>query len=170
MTLGVPVEELALTAGRLAIRGMRAVTAASRSLFRPAIPVLEEQAANRGLTWALENPGEYEKLSAARRAAIDYESATTGAMTDIESQLRNVPALRFDNPNPDGMPFTKWDGIDRLGNGTTELIDAKMRIVPFSTHEGPFISDNVRTGLMNKSVALAQNPGYRGVIELPSVA
>jgi len=78
--------------------------------------------------------------------------------------------LRFDNPNPDGMPFTKWDGIDRLGNGTTELIDAKMRIVPFSTREGPYISDGVRTGLMNKSIALAQNPGYRGVIELPSVA
>jgi hypothetical protein len=52
----------------------------------------------------------------------------------------------------------------------TELIDAKARIVPFSTRQGPFISGSVRDGLLRKSQALAQNPSFRGVIEVPTQA
>ena len=44
-----------------------------------------------------------------------------------------------------------------------------MRVVPFSTKEGPYISNSVADGLMRKSEALSQNPGYIGVIEVPSV-
>ena len=101
--------------------------------------------------------------------ARDFESATPGAFTDISTQQRMVPALPFDNPNPRGAPVVRFDGYRHLDDGLVELIDAKTRIVQFATRQGPFISPSVRDGLMRKSQALSQNPGYIGVIELPSV-
>jgi hypothetical protein len=122
---------------------------------------------SRGLTFVGEN------LGAPRNSNIqnarDFESGTTGAFSDIATNQRHVPALRYDNPNPNGAPFVKFDGHQQLDNGIIELIDSKTRIVPFSTREGPFISPSVRDGLVRKSEALSQNPGYRGVIELPSI-
>jgi filamentous hemagglutinin len=103
------------------------------------------------------------------QTARDFESGTTGAFSDIATRQRQVPALRYDNPNPNGAPYVKFDGYQQLDDGVIELVDAKTRIVPFSTREGPFISSSVRDGLVRKSEALAQNPGYRGVIELPTV-
>ncbi|MCX2803377.1 hypothetical protein OQJ68_16490, partial [Microbulbifer thermotolerans] len=121
---------------------------------------------NRGLTFVGENLGT--PRNSAMQAARDFESGTTGAFSDIVTRQRQVPALRYDNPNPNGAPFVKFDGYQQLDDGVIELIDSKTRIVPFSTREGPFISPSVRDGLVRKSEALSQNPGYRGVIELPT--
>ncbi len=81
-----------------------------------------------------------------------------------------VPGLRFSNPNPNGAGVVKFDGFQRLDNGIVELNDAKTRIVPFSTRNGPFISNSVRDGLIRKSLAVEQNPGFRAVLEFPTTA
>jgi hypothetical protein len=120
----------------------------------------------RGLTFVDENLGT--PRNAAQQFARDFESGTSGAFSNISTRQRSVPALRYDNPNPNGSPFVKFDGYQLLDDGVVELIDAKTRIVPFSTRQGPFISPSVRDGLVRKSQALSQNPGYRGVIELPN--
>ncbi|MCE9789928.1 hypothetical protein, partial [Shewanella chilikensis] len=122
---------------------------------------------NRGLTFVVENLGM--PRNSAMQNARDFESGTTGAFSEIATRQRQVPALRYDNPNPNGAPFVKFDGYQQLDNGVIELIDSKTRIVPFSTREGPFISPSVRDGLVRKSEALSQNSGYRGVIELPTI-
>ena len=56
------------------------------------------------------------------QAARDFESGTTGAS------------------------YVKFDGCQRLDNGIIKLIAAKMRIVLFSTKDGPFISTSARDG------------------------
>lgn len=121
---------------------------------------------NRGLTFVGENLGV--PSSPAMQAARDYESATEGASSDVATRQRQVPALQYDNINPKGAPYVKFDGYRLLDDGTTELIDAKTRIVPFSTTEGPYISESVRSGLRRQSAALKQNFGYSGVFELPT--
>jgi YD repeat-containing protein len=124
-------------------------------------------ASNRGLIFVGENLGR--PSSPAMKIARDFESGTSGALSDIATQQRVVPALRFENPNANGAPFVKFDSHQALDNGLVELIDAKTRIVPFANSNGPFISSSVRDGLVNKSLALTQNPGHVGVIELPTI-
>ena len=106
---------------------------------------------NRGLIFVGENLGV--SRNSAMQAARDFESGTTGAFTDIATRQRKVPALRFDNPNPNGAPYVKFDGYLQLDTGIIELVDAKTRIVPFSAKEGPYISASVRDGLVRKSQA-----------------
>ena len=83
-----------------------------------------------------------------------------------------VPVLFFfsNNPNPNGKRFVKFDGFRKLANGSVELIDSKTRIVPFATKQGPFISPSVRDSLTRKSLAIGQNSGVVGVIELPTAS
>jgi filamentous hemagglutinin len=121
---------------------------------------------NRGHTFVGENLGT--PRNAAMQAARDFESGTPGAFSDIATGQRQVPALRFDNPNPNGSPYVEFDGYQPLDKSVIELIDSKTRIVPFATKDEPFISPSVRDGLVRKSEAMAQNPNYRGVIELPT--
>jgi hypothetical protein len=45
-----------------------------------------------------------------------------------------------------------------------QVADAQAGLV----YKGMFIAPSVRDGLVRKSEALAQNPNYRGVIELPT--
>ena len=122
--------------------------------------------ANRGLTFVGENLGT--PRNAAMRNARDFEAGTIGAFSDVASRQRMAPALRFDNPKPNGASFVKFDGYQQLDNGITELIDSKTRLVPFSTRQGPFISDSVRDGLVRKSLAIQQNEGFRAVLEFPT--
>jgi hypothetical protein len=120
------------------------------------------------LTFVSENLGV--PRNRAQAIARDYESGATGAFSDILSRKRVVPALKFNNPNPRGAAFVKFDGFQQLDGGVMELIDRKTRVVPFSTHQGPFISPSVRDGLTRKSLAISQNPGYRAVLEFPTAA
>lgn len=121
---------------------------------------------NRGLIFVDENGGDPQKPK--KIFARDFESATTGAFSNVLTRNRSVPALLYDNKNPKGMPYVKFDGYNVLSDGRVELIDAKTRVVPFSRDEGPFISKSVRDGLMRKSDALSQNPDYIGIIEVSS--
>jgi hypothetical protein len=125
-------------------------------------------AANRGLIFVSENLGE--PTSAAQQAARDFEAGTEGAFSDIATRQRQVPALQYDNPNPNGVPFIKFDGFSQLDDGTIELIDAKTRLVPYATSDGAVITESVIDSLTRQSAALAQNPGFRGVLEFPTQA
>lgn len=123
--------------------------------------------ANRGLTFVPENLGP--PTSPAMQAAYQYQAQAPNSTTDPATGASPAtPALRYDNPNPNGVPYVKWDGYQVLPDGTTELIDRKARIVPYSDDSGPVITQSVRVGLLNQSAALAQNPGYAGVIEVPT--
>jgi RHS repeat-associated protein len=118
------------------------------------------------LTFVSENLGA--PRNAAQQAARDFESGTIGAFTDVATRQRSVPALRFNNPNANGANVVKFDGFSQLDDGVIELIDSKTRIVPFATRQGPFISPSVRDGLMRKSMAIDDNPGFRAVLEFPT--
>jgi hypothetical protein len=128
-----------------------------------AAPVLPNPDA---LSFVPENSGVAQ--SPAGQVWRDYQAQTVGADTDPLTGQSNVPALQFDNPNPNGNPYVKWDGYQQLPDGTTELIDAKTAISPFSTADGPFVPQSTLDQLVNKSAALDQNPGYTGVIEVPT--
>ncbi|WP_229803902.1 hypothetical protein, partial [Litchfieldella qijiaojingensis] len=142
------------------------ITPSSQEMESPGIPG-RFTPNKRRLVFVDENLGK--PRNTAMQRARDFESGTTGAYSDIQTGQRQVPALRYDNPNPQGAPYVKFDGARQLENGVIELIDSKTRIVPFSTSEGPFISQNVRSGILRKSEALSQSPGYRGVIEFPTI-
>jgi len=135
----------------------------------PALAKTGGEASDSGpLTFVTENLGT--PRNAAQRAARDFESGTIGAFSDVATRQRSVPALRFNNPNPNGASVVKFDGFRQLDDGVIELIDAKTRIVPFSTRQGPFISPSVRDALVRKSLAIEQNPGFRAVLEFPTAA
>jgi hypothetical protein len=67
--------------------------------------------------------------NAAKQAARDFEDGTVGAFSDIGTETRQVPALRYDNPNPNGAPYVKFDGYQELGNGIVELSSKTESIV-----------------------------------------
>jgi hypothetical protein len=115
---------------------------------------------NRGLIEVLEELGT--PRSAAMRSARDFESGTAGAYSDVATQHRVTPALRFDNPNPNGNSFVRFDGIE----GDSLLIDAKTRLLTFTSRGRTFVpqADDLR----RVSEAIRQNPGFRVVLEFPS--
>ncbi len=104
---------------------------------------------NRGLTWTTERTG---KSSAARA----YEDSVPGATSDLATQSRNVPALRYDNPNPAGDPFVRFDGVDPANPKV--LIDRKWGVTTKTDQV-----DKFRDGPLE---ALRQNPDYRLRIEV----
>jgi hypothetical protein len=95
-----------------------------------------------------------ESLSASSKAA-DYQAGTTGARSNIFSRKLEVPALTYNNPNPRGRSFVKFDGIE--SDGVT-LIDRKLNI----TSKSKQLRDLGRV-----SDVIAQNPGYSLFLEVP---
>jgi len=69
----------------------------------------------RGLVYIQEAPR-------GRPAAQDFQAGTSGAYSDVGSRKMVVPALRYDNPNPNGNPFVKFDGIETGSDGKTVLL------------------------------------------------
>ena len=123
--------------------------------------------ANRGLVFVSENlrPPRNPKM----REAYRYQAQTAGSSTDpATGRSAASPALRYDNPNPNGEPIVKWDGIQVLPDGTIELIDAKRAIPVIPKRTGPFTPPKFENQLERQSAALAQNPGFKGVIEVPT--
>ena len=100
-------------------------------------------------------------------AAAAYPAGTAGAVSDIATGKQIVPALRYNNPNPRGMDFVKFDGYEVLPNGQTMLlIDAKMRLPLWSEGGRAKIVET----LQRVQAALNQNPGFRVVYEFPDEA
>ncbi len=79
---------------------------------------IEETEENRGLTWTTENTGKESQAKA-------WEDGATGARYRISDHMREVPALRYDNANPRGNNYARFDGWGRrsptrssIGSGT----------------------------------------------------
>ncbi|QKF50569.1 hemagglutinin repeat-containing protein [Pseudomonas graminis] len=106
---------------------------------------------NKGLIFVQEPQGDFSK------PFVKFEAGTTGAFSDVLSQRKAVPAIRFDNPNPNGNNFVKFDGIEDF-NGIT-LIDRKTALTSF---------DKQIQSVQRVSNALRQNPGIKAVFEFPS--
>lgn len=107
---------------------------------------------NRGLIFVQEN-------TAKSSSAAKFENGTTGAFSDVPSQSRAVPALRFDHPNPNGNRtnnFVRFDGVE--ADGVT-LIDRKLSLTSKS--------DQIKS-LQRVSEALHQNSNYNLVYEFPT--
>ncbi|WP_259069334.1 RHS repeat-associated core domain-containing protein [Mucilaginibacter sp. X4EP1] len=107
---------------------------------------------NRGLIYVLEDP------SKRSTAAQDYENGVIGATSDVETRKRLVPALKYDNPNPNGKNFVKFDGYDEV---TKTLVDRKLNVTTF---------EKALDQLRRMSEAFKQNPTFKGVIEVPNQA
>ncbi|MFO0881259.1 MAG: Hint domain-containing protein [Gemmataceae bacterium] len=107
---------------------------------------------NRGLTWTTERTGRPNSASAM------WEDSLPGATSDVASQRRNVPALRYDNPNPAGNNHVRFDGVDPANPRV--LIDRKWGVTTRTDQV-----DKFRSGPLE---ALRQNPDYRLRIEVPN--
>ncbi|MDP2324857.1 MAG: hypothetical protein Q8N51_12615, partial [Gammaproteobacteria bacterium] len=106
---------------------------------------------NRGVAWVSES-------STAGPRAEAYQRAATGARSDVATRQPQVPALRFDNPNPRGTNAVRFDGLDPDGN---VLIDRKLSITGRSKQT---------RDLARMNEALKQNPGQAARIEVPTEA
>ncbi len=105
---------------------------------------------NKGLIFVKEPQGNFDK------DYVKFESGTSGAMSDIKSKQRVVPALRYDNTNPNGHNFIKLDGFEINGN---VLIDRKTNLTTFK-------KQIVTLQRMDK--AIKQNPEYKVIYEFPN--
>jgi filamentous hemagglutinin len=106
---------------------------------------------NKGLIFVQEPQGDFSK------PFVKFEAGTTGAFSDVLSQRKAVSVIRFDNPNPNGNNFVKFDGVEDF-NGIT-LIDRKTALTSF---------DKQIQSVQRVSNALRQNPGIKAVFEFPS--
>ncbi len=116
---------------------------------------------NRGVIFVKEALGSH-------TAGEIFEAGTSGAMRDLATRQKVVPALRFDNPNPKGHNFIKLDGFELTAKGGLTLIDSKLSLVSFNKNGRLFIPDGGR--LQNLSMAIKQNEGARVVFEFPNAA
>jgi len=97
-----------------------------------------------------------QERTATSTSAAAFESGAPGAFSDMASGSRAAPSLRFDNPNPRGNNFVRFDGYE---NGGMTLIDRKTQLTTGTKQ----LAD-----LRRVSDAAAQNLGYRVVYEFPS--
>ncbi len=59
------------------------------------------------------------------------ESGTPGAFSDLATRQSAIPALRFDNPKPNGVNYVKFDGYEELPGGEKLLLIDAKRTLPF---------------------------------------
>ena len=97
---------------------------------------------NRGPVFVPENLRP--PASPAMREACRDQAQTAGSSTDpVTGQSPRTPALRYDNPNPNGESIVRWDGPRVLPDGTIELVDAKKATPTFPTRTGPLTPPKV---------------------------
>ena len=112
---------------------------------------------NRGVEYMFEKP-------AGKPEAQEFQWGTTGSMMQQtpDGPKNIIPALRYDNSNPKGMNFIKFDGI-RVENGTTYLIDAK-RNIPYWNKSA---MKNLTKTFDRINEAKNQNPEIKVIYEFP---
>lgn len=101
--------------------------------------------------------------------AAAFEDATAGATYALDGN-RLAPALTFRNPNANGKNIVRWDGFELGANDVVTLIDSKTTIAAAWSRrrESYWVAPSLADQLNRQSQALAQNPGVRGVIEVPT--
>ncbi len=112
---------------------------------------------NRGVEYMYEKP-------AGNSKAQEFQWGTTGSMMQkVDGEARNViPALRYDNSNPRGMNFIKFDGIEVIDD-QTYLIDAKRNV----SYWNESAMKNFGKTLRRINTAKEQNPEIKIVYEFP---
>ena len=112
---------------------------------------------NRGVEYIFETP-------AGKPKAQEFQWGTAGSMMQQtpDGPKNIIPALRYDNSNPRGMNFIKFDGI-RVENGTTYLIDAK-RNIPYWIPEA---MEGYKNTFDRINEAKKQNPEIKIIYEFP---
>ena len=112
---------------------------------------------NRGVEYIFETP-------AGKPKAQEFQWGTAGSMMQQtpDGPKNIIPALRYDNSNPRGMNFIKFDGIE-VRNGTTYLIDTK-RNVPYWNKSA---MKNLEKTLRRINEAKNQNPEIKVIYEFP---
>ena len=112
---------------------------------------------NRGVEYIFETP-------AGKPKAQEFQWGTAGSMMQQtpDGPKNIIPALRYDNSNPRGMNFIKFDGI-RVENGTTYLIDAK-RNIPYWIPEA---MEGYKNTFDRINEAKKQNPEIKVIYEFP---
>ena len=113
---------------------------------------------NRGLIYVQETPRGSE-------AAKDFQAGTSGAFSDVASQKPAVPALRYDNANPKGVDYIKFDGIEVGSDGSNILLVDAKRQLPLWNNSA---KDDLLATFVKIESALRQNPGYRVMYEFPN--
>jgi hypothetical protein len=110
---------------------------------------------NRGLIYVQGN------LQGNERARA-LQSGGEGAFSDLESKKYADPALRYDNPNPRGYNYIRFDSAYvPQGQNYTVLVDSKTKLAIWSKETQ---KKTVAT-LERAKRAVQQNPGYRLMYE-----
>jgi hypothetical protein len=113
---------------------------------------------NRGLIYVQGN------LQGSERARA-HQSGGVGAFSDIESKKFADPALRFDNPNPRGLNFIRFDSaFAAADNSHTVLVDSKTKLAIWSRETQ---KKTINT-LERAKHAVIQNPGHKVMYEFDS--
>ncbi|KPC53154.1 hypothetical protein WG78_08690 [Amantichitinum ursilacus] len=114
---------------------------------------------NEGLIYVAETPR-------GKQNAIDFQSGTSGAFTDLGTVKPAVPALRYDNPFPNGVNYIRFDGIETPPDGSTLLLIDSKRQLPLWIPEA---QNDLKDSLTKIKSALEQNPGFKVVYEFPNL-
>ena len=101
---------------------------------------------------------------AGKLEAQEFQWGLTGSMMQQTSDgpKNIIPALRYDNPNPRGMNFIKFDGIE-VRDVTTYLIDAKRNVL----HWNKSAMKNLGKTFRRINEAKNQNPEIKVIYEFP---
>ena len=78
-----------------------------------------------------------------------------------------MPALGYVPARAGQLLFVKFDAANPLSDGIVELIDTKMSVMG---RDGEFQFSGTADKSVRKSLALSQNPGCRGIVEVPTAA
>jgi hypothetical protein len=115
---------------------------------------------NRGVIYVQESP-------VGSQAAQNFQAGCTGAFCDVASQKNAAPTLRYDNPNPNGNNYVRFDGIEKTTDGQgIILIDRKLKLADFN--DGA--KESTASTFRRVDEAVRQNPGYQVVYEFPNQA
>ncbi len=115
---------------------------------------------NRGLIYVQGNLQGHERAKA-------HQSGGEGAFSDIGSRKFAEPALRFDNSNPRGVNYIKFDSAYVAeGNSYTMLVDSKTKLAIWSDK-----TKRKTLGTFERvKQAIDQNSGYKVMYEFDSEA
>ena len=105
----------------------------------------------RGIIYVKEKAGGPE-------AAKEFMKTHPDVIYDAENDMFHVPAICYDNPNPNGYPFIKLDAASVFGDNTElVLTDVKTKMAIWSEET----QNKARGTLGRLQTALKQNPGIK---------
>jgi hypothetical protein len=97
--------------------------------------------------------------------AHEFQKKTKGVIYDPATNKYTVPALRYKNPNPNGVNYIKFDAAEVSEDGVHLIVkDVKTKLL-VGFHP---VHQKARNTVERIKEALLQNPGVRVVYEFPN--